>query len=218
MTDSGKLEGYVDALAVVGYLSGESAHGGPPATKRPVAAGEVHLFTYLGCLLSLYREQPTAKWGYAFVRINSGLPFADSLSEALDGLLRSGLVERVEDAGFLITARGRDALRQFETLRLTRDRVAFIRAGCDAAITIPPATIRHALNAEPGLRTASNRALHATLGSEGARETLYQQFKVLHRLVGLSIESLLVPAITWLTYLAETMGPHLVSQPNEQTS
>jgi hypothetical protein len=208
-------EAFVDALAVVGFLSGESVVDSPPPRRRAVRDGEVHLFAYLACLLSLYRRQPSAAWGYAFVRTKSGLPFTDSISFALNALVRSGLVEISRDDGYLITSGGRAALHQFGTFGLMRERVEFIRAACDAAITIPPTTIRRALGAEPGLTVAANRSLYMALGSEGAREALYEQFKILHRVLGLDVASLLIPAMAWLTYLSEAVGspPNLPIDP-----
>ena len=205
MRESVVPEALVDALAVVGFLSGESLVTAPDSVRRPVAFGEVHLFTYLGCLLSLYRRQPTASWGYLFVRTDSGLPFASPVSVALDSLARSGLVEHSADEGLFLTNRGRESLHQFGTFDLMRYRVDVIRAACDAAITIPPTVIRQAMSAEPGLSLAANRALHTTLGSEGSRETLYNQFKTLHRVLGMEAGNLLIPAMAWLTYLSETV-------------
>jgi hypothetical protein len=199
-------EAFVDALAVVGFLSGESVFDTPPPKRRPVGDGEIHLFAYLACLLSLYRLQPTAAWGYVFVRTDSGLPFSDSIALAAKALAPGGLVEVSSDEGYLITARGRAALHQFGTLGLMRERVEFIQAACDAAITIPPTTIRRALSAEPGLTMAANRSLYTSLGSEGAREALYEQFKILHRVLGFDVASLLIPAMAWLTYLSEPAG------------
>lgn len=197
-------EAVVDALSVVCMLSGEASDAAPLGTRRPVSAGEVHLFSYLACLLSLYRRRPTAEWGYSFIRSPSGLPFADALVSALESIGHSGLIQYSSDGGYLPTPDGRGSLRRFRSLALMRERIEIGQAACDAAITIPPLRIRDALEAEPGLSVAADRALHATLGFEGQRDVLYAQFEILHRVLKLDVGSLLVPALAWLTYLAES--------------
>jgi hypothetical protein len=56
------------------------------------AAGEIHLFAYLGCLLSLFEGKPAAEWGYNFAGLESGSPFSPELYEANMELDRVGFL------------------------------------------------------------------------------------------------------------------------------
>jgi hypothetical protein len=199
-------EAVIDSLGVIAYLSGEDTREAPAGKRRGVSVGEVHLFCYLGCLLSLYHRRPTAEWGYEFVRSQSGLPFSEAIVQALDALVRGGLVIYSSDAGHFATGVGRDALTGFASMLLARERLEVCQAACHAAITIPPTVIRDALEVEPGLRIASNRSLHSVLGAEGTRAALYDQFQTLRRLLRIEPGNLLLPALAWLTYLADTVA------------
>ena len=46
-------------------------------------APELHLFSYLGCLLWLYRGNIAADWGYSFVGTELGAPFSLDIDYAL---------------------------------------------------------------------------------------------------------------------------------------
>jgi len=40
-----------------------------------ISPQEIHLFTYLACLLWLYKERVVSDWGYDFVGTELGAPF-----------------------------------------------------------------------------------------------------------------------------------------------
>ena len=44
---------------------------------------ELHMFSYLGCLLSLYAGRMVSEWGYRFVCTPDGAPYSPDLSYAL---------------------------------------------------------------------------------------------------------------------------------------
>src|ERR1700724_1600329 len=93
------------------------------------AGGEVHLFTYLACLLSLLDGQPTADWGYAFSGLEMGSPFSADLQESAVELERLGMLRPI-NAGFLLTESGEERLSQLRSLEFFRDRLKYLIPAC----------------------------------------------------------------------------------------
>lgn len=61
----------------------------------PVAA-EIYVLAYLAALLSLYRGQPVADWGYGFAGTREGSPFSPEISEAIRALTSAGFLRSSE--------------------------------------------------------------------------------------------------------------------------
>src|SRR5580692_11461396 len=100
------------------------------------AEAEVHLFSYLGCLLSLYRKQPVSNWGYGFSGTRNGAPFSVELNESLAALKSAGMLE--SDREFLqLTEVGEAECQGLSELSLNQGRLACLAAACGCLLTMP---------------------------------------------------------------------------------
>ncbi len=182
-----------DVLAITRYVEGILGN---------VAYGEFHLFAYLACLLSLYRRRPVTDWGYEFAGTREGSPFSHQIAEAVETLERSGLLTQ-EDRLFRSTDEGAAELEGWRTLGRNRSREEFLSGACSSALALPVGLLRTAMGREPSLSRAADVEGTRPLLERRELETLYAQFEVLSRAIGVEVEELSVPAVIWLTYLAQ---------------
>ena len=166
---------------------------------QPVIA-EIHVFSYLACLLSLYRGQPVSDWGYGFAGTRDGSPFSPEINAAVRALTATGYLHEVND-GIVITAIGTAELEALSDLSQNRERGVYLEPACSSALAMPVGLIRHALAQEPTLKPSSR--LHTTrpLLEGPYLPRLYDQFSLLGSTIGVEPQDLLIPATVWLGYL-----------------
>jgi hypothetical protein len=87
-------EDYFDCLAIA---------VGTPRSVAPLSVQELHLFSYLACLLALFEGRPVADWGYRFALTSKGYPFSAEFEAARQALV---------DARLRYCARGSSCLRR----------------------------------------------------------------------------------------------------------
>lgn len=201
-------EATFDVLAIVAHLE--------PTVGR-VLPSEVHLFSYLGCLLSLYSGNPVADWGYAFAGTVEGSPFSASVNEAL-GALRASSDLVGDGTGLALSAPGRNEYELLRTLGQNSHREEFLVGACSSVLALPVPVVRSALQQEPALRRvaaiAAPRPLLETVDLDG----LYEQFKALASVIGAEVSDVMVPAVAWLTYLVHTAAKESKMLPELKTS
>lgn len=177
---------------------------------RGATQGEVHLFSYLACLLAIFDGQPVADWGYGFAGLELGAPFSRDLSDSIDLLLARGSLQKSTEL-LATTNAASSELAVLVSLSLYERRVMFLRAACSTALTMPIGTIRNALQSEPGLRPVKTIKSNRELFQEAALSQLYEQFDSLNAALGRPATDLLVPATIWLTYLAHPTSPNTLT-------
>ncbi|MGJ5816317.1 hypothetical protein [Paludibaculum fermentans] len=167
--------------------------------QHPVVA-ELHVFAYLACLLSLYRGQPVAEWGYGFAGTRGGSPFSHELDSAVRTLIALGFLS-VSEGNVRITERGQSELSVLRQFHQNKERIDCLEPATSSALTMPVGVIRHALAQEPTLMPSSQLLTTRTLLDGPYMPRLYEQFAALGRTVGIEHEDLLIPATVWLGYL-----------------
>lgn len=168
---------------------------------KGAAVGEIHLFSYLACLLSIFKGQPSSEWGYSFAGVDQGSPFSVDLSEAIDLLIDKGSMVAAEDL-LRLTDSGSEELAFFTNLAIYSDRRPFLSAACSSVLAIPIGTVRTAMTMEPGLRPVVALRSTRALLTDATLEQLYEDFSVVNQAVEGQTEDLMVPATVWLSYLA----------------
>ena len=164
-----------------------------------IAIGELHLFSYLSCLLSLFEKRPAADWGYAFAGTQSGSPFSPEIESAVAYLKRDGLL--TGDAEYVaLTDQGRNLYRSIEPFSENKRRARFVEAACSSALAVPVGMVRYALSQEPVLRAAATGSTRALEEGPGL-QALYEQFGALATAIGFEAQDLMVPAVVWIKYL-----------------
>ena len=165
------------------------------------APGEIHLFAYLSCLLSLYGGQAASSWGYSFAGTQHGSPFSPELNGALEDLLALGLLSS-EGQYLMVAQEGTEEYGELRRLSQNLMREKYIEAACSSLLSLPVGLIRSALSEEPMLRPSSKLGSTRALLVGPGLELLHQQFRDLSNAVGVDTRDLLVPATVWLTFLS----------------
>lgn len=183
---------YYDTLAIVSRISRHF---------QGTAISEVHLFSYLACLLALYRGQPVADWGYGFVATETGSPFSPEVDEALISLAADGLVTEIERY-ISLGAGGEEEYTALGELSQYRSREEFLEAACSCVLAIPIGVIRSAVTTDHDMKTARQFQDTRRLLSDPALEKLHSAFQALSEEIGIGVQDLIVPAVVWLKFLA----------------
>lgn len=170
------------------------------------ATGEVHLFAYLGCLLSLLDGQPASDWGYTFSGLEIGSPFSAELNEAEVELQRLGMLKGGSTAQ-LLTASGMQQLSHLSELSMFGARLKYLKPSCESLLAFPVGAIRNAMSMEPGLRPVIRAGASRPLLAEAALGQLHEHREALMRALG-KFADLLVPATVWLKYLSDRALKH----------
>jgi hypothetical protein len=171
---------------------------------RLVTTAEIHLFAFMACLLALYDSKPVADWGYVFVRPLSGGPFAAEIDAAVEHGLSAGLIHGGREEVSLGET-GAQLLSGMRNLLRFRDRGQYLNAAWKAGLTNPPAMIRAAFKDGLGIPDAVARARHV-LPTTPTLAVLYEHFGALRSAIPANVESKLIPALLWLSYLQRVAG------------
>lgn len=167
-----------------------------------VAEAELHLFTYLACLLTLYKNQPASDWEYFYTSTRTGSPFSPAMADAVPHLETTGLLRRANNRYFQITDSGRDEYESLRVLTENSRREIFLEGACSSVLALPVGIVREAVLHEPELHRATKLTSTRALLDGPGLGILYEQFSVLSAAVGVEVKSLMVPSVVWLTYLA----------------
>jgi hypothetical protein len=164
------------------------------------AMAELHLFSYLACLLWLYGENAVADWGYAYVGTELGAPYSLDLDET---------IRRLEDSGYFMrfgprlrmSPEVREQLVFFSGLEVNRQRSECLYAATSSIAAFSIGIVNSALSAEPELRRARDFPSSRPLLEERARSKLYEQFDSLRFALTGTGSDLRLPAVIWLETL-----------------
>jgi hypothetical protein len=168
-----------------------------------VARAEFHLFTYLGCLLSIYSGHAADDWTYTYAGTKIGAPFSAELDLAIGDILRSGMALG-NDEFVKITQTGVQEVQELASMSSFSGRVVFLEAACSSVLALPVGIVRDALSYEPNLRPLTRLSTSRRLLDPTGLDLLYEHFEALRNAVGNESKDLLVPATVWLSYLAES--------------
>jgi hypothetical protein len=182
-------EAYFDNLILVG----ES-----PSSVAPMSIVELHLYSYLGCILALFRGQPISDWGYGYSVTSEGFPFSAELEDARRVLSDSGVLE-VDESG-LIRANFRLLNAELKTvlsISSWEERRRYLRTATECALALPVGSIRYAINQTPGILPSLALKQRRRLLDSDDISLLYDEYTVVRSVVG--EDSVLSPAVVWLS-------------------
>jgi hypothetical protein len=185
---------YYDALAVTARLS---------RVLGAIAISEVHLFSYLACLLSLYRGWPVADWNYRFAATENGSPYSAAIEDAVHCLVREGFLDLSNSRFVSINNDGHVEHAELAQLSRNKERDEFLDGSCSSALAIPIGVIRSTVTTDHDMRLASRLGKTRELLSDPAVDGLHSAFSALSSQIGIDVRDLMVPAVLWLCYVAE---------------
>lgn len=161
---------------------------------------ELHLFSYLACLLWLYRRRALSDWGYSFVGTELGAPFSLEIDTALRELRDRGYVVAVGDR-LRIVETAEHEFKDFRGLALNSERVECLHAAYSSTSAYSVGIVGSALSQEPELRRSRAVPNNRPLLESAARGRLYEQFDALRGALNQEHIDLRVPAVVWLAAL-----------------
>jgi len=180
---------YYDCLAICANL--EKYLGNTSLT-------EIHLFAYLSCLLSLFKEHPVSMWGYSFSVTSTSYPYSVDIDEEIVNLVNSDCLYRDND--FLkVTELGKEQYKFLSSLSQYAERELFIKGSCSTTLALPVGFVRKAISQESGIMHAIALDQRSLLLDEGALNDIYRQFSTLSSIIGVDTKEMIVPAVLWLT-------------------
>jgi hypothetical protein len=163
---------------------------------------ELHIFGYLGCLLSLYRKQSVSEWGYSFIVSEEGVPFSHDIFESFDYVRQLGFLNS-HDHYYRLSSVGESVLEQLKSLVQHYKRLPMLEGACESLLAIPMNIVRDAITNVPEIKRATAAKSARKLLVSPGLEQLYKQFQVLSTTFGVEIPDLMIPATAWLSYLAQ---------------
>ena len=163
---------------------------------------EIHLFSYLACLLSLYKGRPVSEWNYDFSITLNGYPYSADLDSSIKNLIDSGYF-KAQNRYIEIAAAGEKVYYDLMNLTLNSNREPFIDGACASVLSLPIGVIRSAISQESEIDTAIALSQSRKLLTDAGLTILYDQFKALSSVISLDIEDLMVPSVVWLSCLSE---------------
>lgn len=169
-------------------------------------APELHAFSYLGCLLSVYDNSSMGEWGYGFHATPTGSPYAPELDKAVQWLRAAGLLTQDGDAALTLSMEGEADLEQLAKHESVAARLQYLDAAGAAAVLMPLPSVTSALSHEPQLERVLGTPQARNLLDKAGRQLIAPHFETVAAAFndnGLPDPDLALAATVWLTALAE---------------
>jgi hypothetical protein len=183
---------YCDALVIA---------NDSPQSIVPISIVEMHLFSYLGCVLALFQGLPVAAWGYQYAVTSEGFPFSAEFEEARRSIALAGLVDFDEQG--LLQPRRPELSDELETVLSVgywaSQRRPWLRTATECALALPMGSIRYAINQTPGLEMPIKLGQARKLLDVDDVSLLYDEYKIVSSVLGADAEDTLSPAVLWLS-------------------
>lgn len=190
-----------DSLAPVAFHDCLAVTVGAPRSVAPFSITEVHLFSYLGCLLAVYEGQPVSDWGYQFALTRAGYPFSAQLDVAMRHLANSRLIQ-ITTAEEVEPLEGAfEELCQLRTMPSWQGRRRWLDTAIECSLAMPVSIVKHAVIARDdltGLAVSGPRAMI----SETYVARIHAERTAIEQALGGTPPNLLAPAVAWLSLYA----------------
>ncbi len=164
---------------------------------------EVQLFSYLSCLLSLFKKKNVSEWEYSFVATEYGAPYSVEINHANSYFIENAYVS-LRDDGYMELSK--DAFLKYENLKqlyMYRERELFIDGACSSLLALPIGQINAAIRGSEEIKSSIQLSQNEPLFTEHGIRSIHDQFVFLSKEVGLEITDLMIPAVVWVSYLYE---------------
>lgn len=183
---------YFDSLLIMDEI---------PQSMKPISFVEYHLFSYLSCVLSLFRGDSISNWGYNYTVTQYGFPFSNDLQNAINLITRKGFIFS-DDNGLFQPSNDliKEELNNFSYKSSISHRRSLISTALKCGLNIPSGAIRNAIKHSPGISLPSSLSQSASLLDDTDNISLiYDEYKVISDMIGKNNKDLLSPAVIWLS-------------------
>jgi hypothetical protein len=167
-----------------------------------VVGPEIHLFSYLACLLAVYRGWPPTDWGYRFACTENGAPYSHDIQYATEELLSLGHLS-ISGEAMLLTQDGKDIESFLSSLVTQRKRLPYLDGATASLLGMSVGVVRYAVSQEPTIKQAVALFRNQLLLDDINQQLIYEEFDKITTAIGTDAPDLMVPAVIWLTALAE---------------
>ncbi|HHT5701856.1 MULTISPECIES: hypothetical protein [Enterobacteriaceae] len=191
-TDRIEPKAYFDSLLIMDEV---------PQSMKPISFIEYHLFSYLSCVLSLFRGDSISNWGYNYTVTQYGFPFSNDLQNAINLITKKGFIFS-DDNGLFQPSNEiiKTELDNFSYDTSLLNRRDLISTALKCGLNIPSGAIRNAIKNSPGVSLHSSLSQSAPLLDDTDNiELIYDEYKVISDMIGKDNKDLLSPAVIWLS-------------------
>lgn len=174
------------------------------------ARSEIHLFSYLACLLSLYDGHPISFWGYSYIKNEYGSPFSFEIEEAIKTSESQRFLSKNDDKYLIITESGLEILNHLTNHAVFSDRLLYLNVAITSITLLPFGMVKESVSNEPVLNSAQNHDKRRNLIDENnvAMNLLYDHFRILKLALSDKYNDITVPALVWINKLFESRKNH----------
>lgn len=158
---------------------------------------EIHLFSYFASILFLYRKNPVSDWQYRFTITDNGYPYSYEIQEAITRHIQNGLFDE-KGSYCTMTSRGTEEFNKFKALINFQKREECLSAACTTSILVPYSQTLRALLNDPEI--AREKELKNNWLDQS---NIYTKFEELSNAIGVQVQDLLIPAVSWINYINE---------------
>lgn len=163
---------------------------------------EIQRYSFLACILSLFRARPVAEWGYKFARTRFGTPYSRELDQSIEILSNTGRFH-VNEGRIHLTDAGREMFNLLARMENSKIRDPFLDAACLSALAVPPGIVMRGLDNEPTSQVAAIRPNGGALLEGPALQLLHEHFQGLSNVFPIADSDLVTPSVAWLSYVAD---------------
>lgn len=180
-----------------------------PTSVLPLSYIEIHLFSYLSCVLALSQGQAIEEWGYKYTVTTGGIPFSVELDNCLKHIENTGCIYQNSDGLF----NRNDNILENEISILSEikswgNRRYYLKAAVECALALPIGSIRGAISTSPGMDLSVRLQQSAELLESDDIDELYNEYQIITSILGHDFKDLLSPAVMWLSARIIQQGGH----------
>lgn len=168
----------------------------------PISSWEVHLFSYLACLMSLYDGNPPSDWGYRFAATESGSPYSYDLDVAIEQGIQFGFLE-YRDHLISVSESGAQELDALSTLSELQKRMVYLEPACSSALAMPVGFVRAAVHRDATISSVARLETSRCLLEDMSLIQVQDQLDLVRSALGEPQREFLSPAITWIAYFSQ---------------
>lgn len=184
-------EAYGDCLAIMAVA---------PKSILPISIIEMHLFSYLACIMSLFDGQLVADWEYRFALTKEGFPFSPQLEGARRKIIKRGLLTTHSNATLSPeNPRFSQEINLFDGLASFSRRKQWIKTATECTLALPLGSIRYALEGLPSIREAIKLNQNQTLLQKNEIAQLHEDYRIVLKALEDDVTDPLAPAVVWLS-------------------
>ena len=167
-----------------------------------ISRWDVHLFSYLACLVSLYDGNPPSDWGYRFAATESGSPYSYDLDVAIELSIQFGFLE-YRDHLISVSESGAQELDALSSLSELQKRMAYLEPACSSALAMPVGFVRAAVHRDATVSSVAKLETGRNLLEDMSLIQVQDQLDWVRTAFGEPQRDFLSPAITWIVHFSQ---------------